>query len=69
MQFKLGYEPCQKELLAETNQRMQNNPSVAAENATEGEGMQNPPIADYIAGERTEAAAESAAEGAEILPR
>ena len=46
---------------------MQNNPYVTAENATEGEGMQNTPIADNIAGERTEAAAESAAEGAEIF--
>jgi hypothetical protein len=46
---------------------MQNNPSVSAENAKEGEGMQNTPIADNIARERTEAAAESAAEGAEIF--
>ena len=65
--IQLGYEPCLKELLAETNQRMENNPYVAAENATEGEGMQNTPIADNIAVERTEAAAESAAEGAEIF--
>ena len=46
---------------------MQNNPSVAAENATEGDGIQNTPIADNIAVERTEAEAESAAEGAEIF--
>ena len=32
------------------------------ENATEGEGIQNTPIAEYIAGERTETAAESAAD-------
>ena len=43
------------------------NPSVAGENATEGEGIQNTPIADNITGERTETAGESAAEGAEFF--
>jgi hypothetical protein len=48
---------------------MQNNPSAAAENAAEGEGIQNSPIADSIAGEKTEAADGSAAEGAENLTK